>query len=82
MDATTMMVKCPTCRKLHEYDVKSPFRPFCSERCKLIDLGAWASGEYRIEGAPGTADPQAVAEEMQRQLQEAAANGADQKKRR
>ncbi len=82
MDATTMMVKCPTCRKLHEYDVKSPFRPFCSERCKLIDLGAWASGEYRIEGAPGTADPQAVTEEMQRQLQEAAANGADQKKRR
>ena len=26
------------------------FRPFCSERCKLIDLGAWAKGEYRIEG--------------------------------
>ena len=77
-----MMVKCPTCRKLHEYDVKSPFRPFCSERCKLIDLGAWASGDYRIEGAPGTADPEAVADEMKRQLLEAAANGADQQKRR
>ena len=77
-----MLVKCPTCRKLHEYDIKSPFRPFCSERCKLIDLGAWASGDYRIEGTPGTADPEALAEEMKRQLQEAAANGAAQKKRR
>ena len=77
-----MLVKCPTCRKMHEYDIKSPFRPFCSERCKLIDLGAWASGDYRIESTPGTADPEALAEEMKRQLQEAAANGAAQKKRR
>ena len=77
-----MLVKCPTCRKMHEYDMKSPFRPFCSARCKLIDLGAWASGDYRIEGTPGTADPEALAEEMKRQLLEAAANGAAQKKRR
>lgn len=27
---------------------ENPFRPFCSERCKLIDLGAWADGQYRI----------------------------------
>ena len=47
-----MMVKCPTCKKLHEYDMNSPWRPFCSERCKLIDLGAWASGDYVIRGEP------------------------------
>ncbi len=66
-----MMVKCPTCRKLHEYDVNSPFRPFCSERCRLIDLGQWASGSYVIHGEPGSADPELVVEEMKRQLEEA-----------
>lgn len=63
-----MLVKCPTCKRLHKYDVKSPWRPFCSERCKIIDLGAWASGAYRIEGAPGSADPELLAEEAKRQL--------------
>lgn len=66
-----MMVKCPTCGKLHEYDVNSPFRPFCSERCRLIDLGQWASGSYVIHGEPGSADPELVVEEMKRQLEEA-----------
>lgn len=41
-------VKCPTCKKEIEWSSKSPFRPFCSERCKLIDLGAWASGTNSI----------------------------------
>ncbi len=44
-----MKVKCPTCKRWTEWH-NNPYRPFCSERCKLIDLGAWASGEYRIEG--------------------------------
>jgi uncharacterized protein len=40
-------MKCPTCNK--ETAVKgNPFRPFCSERCKLIDLGRWAAGHYRV----------------------------------
>ncbi len=35
----------------------NPFRPFCSERCKLIDLGNWLGGRYRISTpAPGSAD--------------------------
>lgn len=63
-----MLVKCPTCKRLHEYDVKSPWRPFCSERCKIIDLGAWASSAYRIEGTPGSADPELLAQEAKRQL--------------
>jgi endogenous inhibitor of DNA gyrase (YacG/DUF329 family) len=40
-------MKCPTCRKETRYR-SNRFRPFCSERCKLIDLGKWASGEYRV----------------------------------
>jgi len=42
-----MLVKCPTCGKQKEYE-GNPFRPFCSERCKLIDLGAWVDEEYKI----------------------------------
>ena len=38
-----MKVKCPTCGKEIEYSSANPWRPFCSERCKLIDLGEWAS---------------------------------------
>jgi len=44
-----MKIKCPTCKKKTEWQ-NNPFRPFCSERCKLIDLGAWANDEYRFEG--------------------------------
>jgi len=41
-------VKCPTCQKEIEWDKNNPFRPFCSERCRLIDLGDWASESHRI----------------------------------
>ncbi|AXF85162.1 DNA gyrase inhibitor YacG [Ephemeroptericola cinctiostellae] len=41
-------ITCPTCGDRHEYDTTSPFRPFCSERCKLIDLGAWSQESYKI----------------------------------
>ena len=44
----TLIVKCPTCQKDVEYSENNPWRPFCSERCKLIDLGAWANEEYRV----------------------------------
>jgi endogenous inhibitor of DNA gyrase (YacG/DUF329 family) len=43
-----MKIKCPVCRNKTEWK-DNPYRPFCSERCKLIDLGAWASEEYKIE---------------------------------
>lgn len=45
-------VNCPTCGKPVEWNEKNPFRPFCCERCKSIDLGAWASDQYRVEGGP------------------------------
>jgi uncharacterized protein len=40
-----LMVKCPRCGKEAQYE-DNEFRPFCSERCKLLDFGAWADGEY------------------------------------
>ena len=45
-------VKCPACGKLVEWNEKNTFRPFCSERCKSIDLGAWAAEQYRVAGSP------------------------------
>jgi len=39
---------CPNCKKKLKWSTDNPFRPFCSERCKLIDLGAWADGSYAI----------------------------------
>ncbi len=42
-------VVCPVCRKETRWE-GNQFKPFCSERCRLIDLGKWASGEYRIAG--------------------------------
>jgi len=41
--------KCPTCGKLVEWH-DNPWRPFCSERCKLIDFGRWTDEEYRVPG--------------------------------
>ena len=42
------IVSCPTCGTAVVWDDTSRFRPFCSERCKLIDLGAWANESYRV----------------------------------
>jgi endogenous inhibitor of DNA gyrase (YacG/DUF329 family) len=50
-----MKIICPVCKNITTWEENS-FRPFCSERCKLIDLGAWASGEYRIPGKPVEAE--------------------------
>jgi endogenous inhibitor of DNA gyrase (YacG/DUF329 family) len=41
------LVKCPSCGKRAEYN-GNEFRPFCSERCKLLDFGAWADEEYAL----------------------------------
>jgi len=42
------MFRCPTCNRPVEWNPNSQWRPFCSERCKLIDLGAWASERHVI----------------------------------
>ncbi|AHN27591.1 DNA gyrase inhibitor YacG [Snodgrassella alvi] len=41
-------VICPICGKNVDWTPSSRFRPFCSERCKMIDLGAWASENYNL----------------------------------
>lgn len=46
----SQIIHCPTCRSPVNWDNKSPWRPFCSERCKLIDLGAWINEENTIPG--------------------------------
>jgi uncharacterized protein len=53
----TAQVRCPTCKKTSLWRQDNPARPFCSQRCKDIDLGAWASDAYVVEGAaPSTAE--------------------------
>jgi endogenous inhibitor of DNA gyrase (YacG/DUF329 family) len=42
------LVSCPRCGKGSPWTTENAYRPFCSERCKLIDLGQWASESYRI----------------------------------
>jgi uncharacterized protein len=44
-----LTVKCPTCRKEAVWK-NNPHRPFCSDRCRLIDLGAWTEERYKIPG--------------------------------
>ena len=43
-----LIVTCPTCGKEHAWDTSNRFRPFCCERCKMIDLGKWADEEFRV----------------------------------
>lgn len=45
------MVACPGCRRPAAFEPTNRWRPFCSERCKVGDLGAWASNAYVIPGA-------------------------------
>lgn len=47
------LVKCPECGKRTEY-TGNEFRPFCSERCKLLDFGAWADGDYSLPAEPSS----------------------------
>ena len=42
-------VHCPSCRREVSWE-ENPYRPFCSERCRIVDLGNWASERYRVPG--------------------------------
>jgi endogenous inhibitor of DNA gyrase (YacG/DUF329 family) len=48
---TPPIVDCPTCSKPVPWGPESEWRPFCSERCRLIDLGEWLTEENRIPDA-------------------------------
>lgn len=46
-------VRCPACAGTSLYSPQNPYRPFCSARCKGVDLGAWASEEFKLpDGTP------------------------------
>lgn len=52
IEGQPLKVKCPICKNETVYDASNPYRPFCSEKCRLIDLGAWANDERVIKGRP------------------------------
>tara|TARA_R100001377_G_scaffold75845_1_gene52557 strand:- start:557 stop:751 length:195 start_codon:yes stop_codon:yes gene_type:complete len=52
MTQRILKVNCPTCKEIVVWSEQSPYRPFCSERCKLIDFGDWASERNSIAGDP------------------------------
>lgn len=52
MSKKKITVDCPTCKTPVEWTAENTHRPFCSDRCRLIDLGEWASENHRIAGEP------------------------------
>ena len=61
MSEAAPTVTCPTCRGPARYAPDNRWRPFCSERCRLHDLGAWASEKYRVASPPPEDDDDAEA---------------------
>jgi len=50
------IVDCPICKRKTEFSPSNRWRPFCSERCKMVDLGAWANEKFRIPDPGGPDD--------------------------
>jgi len=61
MHSKPRVVSCPNCGKSVSWTPDNAWRPFCSERCKLIDLGAWASEKYRVPVAEDKDEPDSPA---------------------
>lgn len=61
----TTVVNCPGCGKAVIWNETSPYRPFCSKRCQLIDLGEWAAEEKRIPSSSDLSDSDGWSEEQQ-----------------
>lgn len=49
---STPRLLCPTCKRELTWTEQFPWRPFCSERCKMVDLGAWLANDRGIPGEP------------------------------
>ncbi len=52
MSNKTIKIDCPTCGKKDTWKADNDSKPFCSHRCKLVDLGEWADGQRSIPGDP------------------------------
>ncbi len=59
-----MQITCRICKKKTTWE-ENPYRPFCSDRCKTIDLGAWAAEEYRVEGKAEEEEDESELDERQ-----------------
>ncbi len=70
-------VNCPTCKKKFNY-FESEFRPFCCERCRLIDLGQWLSESYAVPAEKLTPDEIDTLEKLQNEDQEESSQKDDQ----
>ncbi|WNJ78808.1 DNA gyrase inhibitor YacG [Cedecea neteri] len=60
------IVNCPGCGKAVIWNESSPYRPFCSKRCQLIDLGEWAAEEKRIPSNGDLSESEGWSEEQER----------------
>lgn len=47
-------IACPRCKKEAVFSIENTWRPFCSERCKIIDIAAWANEDYRLDAGPAS----------------------------
>jgi endogenous inhibitor of DNA gyrase (YacG/DUF329 family) len=68
-NATARTAPCPQCRQPASLEPANRYRPFCSERCKLLDLGEWFAGRYSIptaEDDAGTDENPRPSEDPQR----------------
>jgi endogenous inhibitor of DNA gyrase (YacG/DUF329 family) len=64
------LAPCPQCRQPARLQADNPFRPFCSERCKLLDLGQWFAGTYALPAVEAQDEAPAPADQPQpRRLQ-------------
>jgi len=52
------MPRCPSCREEAKRREENPSFPFCSARCRAIDLARWFTGSYRVPGPPAETQPQ------------------------
>jgi hypothetical protein len=59
------ILACPACGKATAFTASNRWRPFCSERCKLTDLGAWASESYRIAAKPAEDEGSGAADDSE-----------------
>ena len=66
MTEPVRLVRCPTCRKSTPWSAANKHRPFCSERCRLLDFGGWASESYRI---PGEKLEDVMSEDLERKVE-------------
>ena len=64
MSVAPTKLRCPQCGTVFSNSAAANWRPFCSERCKLIDLGEWLDGSRRIAGEPADSTPSGESEKQ------------------